>query len=532
MDLSSVTNKEFSTAKAIMTSQELSQFAQANDQRKRDGQKRLIDRIRQEQAERARIESLKNAHDSLSKVEQDKRKKQAEDFAESALDLYRGGQYAPAEENFRKSFELNPENKKYYFQYGMTLYKNQKYNDAIVAFNISQSNKDYELESIYYAGLAEYNLKEYEQAIGRFNDLEQKKDKEMSPLASFYAGIIYYDQKNYDKAKEKFQVVLDTSNDTKLDEKADKYIDDINQAITYAKNKQKTVFLSGTLGSMYDSNVLLQSDSSADQGTAQGKGSLRYLIGLGTYYRPVFNDKYEFGPKFRTDYIFTQNSALTDFDPWSVQITTPFSYKSTFKKKAMKLDIKPGFETLYLGQEDNSGKPKKTLQGTYLEVAPTFVMSDRWLSTYSLTYRKDKFVQATDQAENANKITFKFSNLLFVNKQKTKSVLMDLGYTNNSATGSDYNFKRYDFSALYILPVFKNAASFAGGVSLYKLNYPDKSTPQHDFNKTLTATLSKTLTENVSGTILGTYTLNGSNSETSDYNKWTLGILFNAEFGL
>ncbi len=530
MELSSITGKEFSAAKAIMTSQEYLNFLKESLTRRKESQKKLVDRIRQEQIEENKIQNLQMEYKKLTPTEQKKRSEEASDFAEEALDFYRGGQFSQSERAFDKSFSLNPQNPKYYFQYGLSLYKNKKFNEAIIALNISAKNKEYELESHYYAGLSEYNLQEYEVALARFHTIVEKKDKILSPLASFYSGVILFEQKNYEKAKDEFQFVLDTSEDPKLDEKAEAYIDNINRAIAFAKNKINTLFLSASLGALYDSNVLLQSDSSGDQGTPQDKGSLRYILGLGAFYRPVYNDQYEFGPKLRTDYIFTQNSDLTDYDPWSVQLSAPFTYKSVAFQKPMKLDLKPGYELLYLGQ-DGSGKPQKTLDGLYLEIAPTFIMSERWVSTYSLLYRNDRFTQTSSQGANANKIAFKFSNLLSTESSKTKNILIDVGYTMNAAKENSYKYQRYDLAVLYMTPVFAERAHFAGGVNFYQLNYNKRSQAQHDLNTALTSTVSKPISEHITGMVLATYVFNNSNVSSFDYNKWTLGILLNMDYG-
>jgi hypothetical protein len=77
-------------------------------------------------------------------------------------------------------------------------------------------------------------------------------------------------------------------------------------------------------------------------------------------------------------------------------------------------------------------------------------MQDSWLQTFSLQYRKDTFYQSGSAGENANKITFHWSNLLLTNPAKTKSVLIDTAYTNNKAKDDTYTYTRYDLSGLYI----------------------------------------------------------------------------------
>lgn len=530
IDLSSVTSKDYAAAKAVMDSQELAKFAEENEARRSEVQKRLVDRFRLEQTEKLRIEKAKKEQQAIAESEKKKRMDEAEQFAESALDFYRAQQYEQAEENFRKSFMLNPNSTQYYFQYGMSLYKNEKYNAAVIVFNIAKENKEFEKESIYYTGLSQYAMKEYETAFATFAELKKTKDEKLAPLASFYSGMIYYDQKAYEKAKPEFEEVLDTSKDPKLDQRAENYIDNINQVLQYAKIKERKVFLSASLGAIYDSNVLQQGDSSSDQGGETEEKSLRYILGLGAYYRPIFTKAYEFGVKARTDYIYTQNNDATDYDPWSIQLNAPYAYKTALFGKSYKLDVKPGYELLYLGQEADSGDPKKTLKGYYLDVGNTFVMQDNWFTTFTLSFRKDDFFEDADQGKNANKLTFKWSNMVFINEGKNKGILAELGHTKSDADDSVNSTKRFDLSAMYIAPVFKDKATFAGGLSTYLLDYDDPN-KENDFNKTLNLTLTRQFKPWLSGTVLGTYVLNDSDTPSQDYNKWTLGFVFNAEVG-
>ena len=528
LDVSSVTSKDYSAAKAVMDTQELAKFAEENEARRREVQKRLVDRFRLERTEKQKIENQRKEFERLQKEAQEKRLADATQFAESALDFYRAGQYSQAEEYFRKSFRLNPYDTKYYFQYGMSLYKGGKFSDAVIVFNIAKENKDYEKESMYYTGLSLYELKEYETAFGVFSNLKKTKDEKLAPLASFYSGLIYYDQKAYEKAKPEFEEVLDTSKDPKLDSRAETYIENISQLIHFARNKAKKIFLTGSFGAMYDSNVLQQSDSSSDQGSASEEDSLRYIFGLGTYYRPVFTKAYELGVRARSDYIYTQNENATDYDPWSIQVSTPFSYKTALFDKSFKLDIKPGYELLYLGQEAATGDPKKTLKGYYLDVTNTFIMSNSWFTTFTVGFRKDDFFDTPDR--NAKKISFEWTNMLFINEANTKGFLLDVGHTTSDTTSDSFATKRYDLSVLYISPVFKDKYTFAGGLGTYLLDYKD-SAKENDFNKTVNLTLTRQLKPWLSGTLLGTYVMNDSDTPSQDYNKWTLGIVFTAEYG-
>ncbi len=529
-ETTSITGKDLGVAKKLLDSDELQKMATDNTVRLKENQKRLLDRYRQEQIEKQRIETLVQQQKKLTVQEKEKRERAAEEYAASALDFYRANNFKEAEGQFKKSFDLNPDNKKYYFQYGITLYKNEKYNDAIVILGIAKQMSEFQLEASYYIGLCQYSLKEYESALSTFQDLKVKKDDKFSPLGSFYSGMTYYDQKSYEKAKTEFELVLDTSKDPRLDEKSERYIDIINQLMQLAKMRENKFFLSATAGALYDSNVLQQSDSSGDQGSATDKASLRFITGLGFYYRPIFDSKTEFGPKIRTDYIYTQKNDLSEYDPLSLQLTAPYSRRGEWFGKPHILSLKPGYELLHLGQEDSSGRPKKTLKAYFAEWDNTFIMKDDWYTGGGLTVRKEDFFEDADQGKNALKYTLKWTNIFLVNDAKTKSILADMGLTLNNADSSDSKSQRLDVSGLYVMPVLKDSATFIGGLSVYRLIYPDKTTKQTDMNYTLSANLAKQLNDWLSGTVLSSYTLNKSDVSSAEYKRWSIGVVFSTEF--
>lgn len=528
-ETTSITGRDLGVAQKLLSAEELTKLSESNSLRIKENQKRILDRYRQEQIEKERIQKLKNNLAKLSQQQKEAQERESNEYAEAALDFYRTNNFTLAEEKFRKSFELNPSNDKYYFQYGLSLYRNQKFNEAIVALNIAKLNETYKTESNYYIGLSQYYLKEYEQALSIFTNIKILQDEKLSPLAAFYSGLVYYDQQEYEKSKAEFEVVLDTSKDPRLDEKSEKYIEQINQLMMLAKMREKKFFFSASAGALYDSNVLQQSDSSSDQGSASDKASLRYITGLGFYYRPIFDTKKEFGARIRTDYIYTQKEELSDYDPLSLQITAPYTQRGEMAGHQHILNLKPGYELLHLGQEDDSGRPEKTLKGFFLETSNSFVVKPDWITGAQFNIRKDDFFE--DQDKDAMRYTLKWTNVLLVNEAKTKSVLADLGLVLNKAKGDDSTTHRIEASGLYVSPVFKDQMTFIGGLSVFRLDYPDKSTSQTDMNYTLSANLVKPLNDWLSGTLVSNYSINKSDIDSSDYKRWSIGLLFSAELG-
>ncbi len=514
-------------AMAVHDSTELKKFAEEEKKRSEDEEKLQFERLRQEQTEKQRVENLKRQQSLLSEHDKEVKKKQAAEFAEAALDFYRVHKYSDAEKLFRKSFELDPSQAQYYFQYGIALYRNQKYNEAVVALQVAKGPGVIEAEREYYLGLATYQLKEYDESFKTFQSLEKRNDKKLSPIGSFYLGLIKFYQRQYEDAKPYFQDVLDTSEDPDLDKRADRKLDEIDRILEFAKNKSKKFIFSATLGAQYDSNVTLLSNTVLDQGTATNVASPRAVTGLGLMWRPVFDKDKEFGIKTRTDYIYTLNNSLTSTDPLVVDITAPYTLKGTKWGKSAKLDIKPGFESLFIGQA-GTGVPAQKLNGAMLDTSASFVMRPNWYFTGTLQTRYDTFFDISD--ESAFRWTLKADNIFFLDQDNKKGIITDLGYGLNMAKGTAYQTARIDASALYMTPTKFIDMTFTGGMYFYNLTYTSTAVYNNNFN--FIASLNRSLNEWLDVGFVTTYMINRSNDASSTYNKYTVGLIFNMETSL
>src|SRR5690606_27145964 len=144
------------------------------------------------------------------------------------------------------------------------------------------------------------------------------------------------------------QKSLDTSKDPKLDERSEEYIERIEREMYFAKNKAKKFIISAYFGPQYDSNVLLVSEeTAATTSGASSEGSLRYSSGGSLFYRPIYEKSYEFGAKVKTDYVYTAETALDDYDTWAINGSLPFTYKGVLFGKGLKTELIPYLERLY-----------------------------------------------------------------------------------------------------------------------------------------------------------------------------------------
>jgi tetratricopeptide (TPR) repeat protein len=512
-------------AERVLEAEEMAAFNAAKTKREAEAKQREQERSKLEEQERLKAEARKKEQELLSEAEREKKKKEAAAYAEEALDNYRVGQFDQAKIKFEKAVELDPTNKGYFYQYGVTLYKLEEFNKSIVYLRLADGKSFDPVERDFYVGLNLFRLKEFGKANTAFKKVEASNHPQLAAPGAFYQGMVKFDELRYEEAKEDFARVLDISNDPALDQKAEDMMEKIDGLIQFAKNKEKKFVVTASVGPQYDSNVLLASDAAADQGSASSLGSSRYAYGGSLFYRPVYERTYEFGVKGATNYIYTTDDQLSKYDTWTLTGTAPFTYKGTVFGKGYSGQLIPGYERLYLGQ-DTAGQPKETQNSTLVDMLNTFVMKEEWFTSINIKYRDDVFKDTPDS--DATKMTFGWGNSIFLNSSKTKALITDLSFTSNNSKGDASKYGRTDITASYLAP-FVWDMQFVGGISAFLLNYEKGSPARADTTLTYTATLARPITAWLKALLNSSYISNESNITTNTYKKYTIGILLAAE---
>ncbi|NJL26055.1 MAG: hypothetical protein HC902_13400 [Calothrix sp. SM1_5_4] len=352
-----------------------------------------------------------------------------------------------------------------------------------------------DLEKQYYMGLAHYRLSEIEQAQTQFQAVAEAKDPTLSPSALFYVGVIQFSQEKYEDAKKAFEGVIDTSQDPKLDDQAEQYLDRIASAIQFQKLRENKWTLTGTLGLMYDSNVLLSPDNQSDQGEDTGIADFRLLTIADAEYRPIYNENHELSAKANASLTNSAKEEAAHADPFLYTFSLPYSYKGVVWKKGYKFTAKPAYEMLYMAPTEAT--KHLTFTSYYLSLDNTFVMSNQWFSTYSFEYRLDDSRETSSTGPNdadSTRYALRASQMLFLDKSKKEAMLGNFGYVLNAAKGDNKNYGRIELGATYVRPVRWNA-SWNLGLSLYQLTYPNAEENSTDFNTTLSTGITKPIRE-------------------------------------
>ncbi|MEZ4873614.1 MAG: hypothetical protein R2827_15510 [Bdellovibrionales bacterium] len=407
-------------------------------------QKREEERLRKEKLEAKKREEELAKQKALAAEEIARRKQEAARLAAEALKKYQASEFEAAEKLFEQSTQLDPENSTYYFQYGVTLFRINKLDDAMIKFNLANTSGTEEIEKQYFMGLTHYKLNEWDQAATRFDSVKNTNVKPLSPSAAFYKGMILYNKEEWKLAQPEFEYVLDNSADPKLDAKAEEYIDKIIRQLQFQKLQEKPHTLALTGGAMYDSNVLLSADNT-DSGSATDKASARSVASVDYTWRAIYKRTYDLSLNANIFYIYSINEAVKEADPLLYTFMVPYSYKTTIGNKSYIFKVSPGYESLALDTI-------QTQNSIVLDISNTLVMDANWISTYDLEVRQDDNVLDTstgDDDADATKIEFETTQTYFLDNKKTKAVIGTLGFTSNAAVGENLAYTRSDLGELY-----------------------------------------------------------------------------------
>jgi hypothetical protein len=496
------------------------------------------ERARLEQLEAKRLEDLIAKQAAMSAQAKAAEKQKAQALGEEALKLYQESDFAGARAKFDQAVELDPENKVFYFQYGVSLYKTGDFNRALVMLRLANAPSVNKVERSYFMGLSHFRLKETDQSYKSFEEVIASKDETMGPSARFYQGVILFEKEDWAKSQEAFQNVLDTSNDAKLDERADAYIDQILRAQQYEKERSQKWTLGASIGEMFDSNVLLISNSQRDSGVATNTQGWRSLLAGTARYRPIYEETYELAAQmdlvtlYTLDKSFKSTDSLRNLDPTIATLQVPWTHKGTLFGRGHKLEIAPGYETTFMSLEDN--KSKAILNSALLGVSNLFVMNEKWFSTFLVGIRADHSnlnSSVGDDDSSALRVTFGTSNLILLNDHKDRMLLAEGGLTLNQAEGKNAVYNRFDLGVGYVRPWrWESTVNFKLGYFL--LQYPQADQKRTDNSLTLSVGLSRKLTDIWSAGFLAAYNLNNSNQDANNYDKVTALLTLSAALGL
>jgi hypothetical protein len=223
---------------------------------------------------------------------------------------------------------------------------------------------------------------------------------------------------------------------------------------------------------------------------------------------------------------------LRNADPTILTFTVPWTYKGVLLGRGYKLDIAPGYESIYMSVENNENK--EIIGSILLNVSNLLVMNETVFSNFNAEIRKDQSNLASSTGDNdssAIKVKLINTNTIFVNSEKTQIVQTETALTMNQAQGLNTSYNRVDLGLTYVRPVMWDTVANAK-LGFFYLNYPQNPNERTDTSWTLSAGASKKLSELYTVGGITSYNINSSSVDANQYKKWSAMVTLSAFWGL
>ncbi len=491
--------------------------------------KAQADQAKVVEEEKAKSEALKAKQALISNSEKERRKKEAVELAEKAMGMFKLERFAEAEALFQKSIEMDPDNQGYYFQYGVCLYKGQKYNKSLAVLNLAKEGKFDPSERDYFIAMNYLKLKQNSAAYKAFIEVKNQNSKLMSPTAGFFAGVIDFQATNYDSAKLLFEYVLDNSSDSQLDGQSESYIEQIANIRQFEEIQKKKFLITANLGLLYDSNILAQDPAQ----TSLDLAGIRWSYGGSVEYRSVYTQKHEFSAVLMVNDLYSldkklkASADLQNADPLVISLGLPYVFKYQMFEMPYRVSLAPALEAVQMNL-DREGSRENIVNSAVFTVNQTLVIQPKWFSTLNLEYRSDQSqitVTSADENQTATKFSVLTSQTVFTDDKASKAWNLDLGFVNNMAAGVNQKYTRLDLGVGYFMPIFDKTTGNTR-LSYYSTNYAQHTTGRKDSNYGLSLSTRSPLSEILSWNNSVSYNSNKSTQSGSSYDRYVVATTF------
>lgn len=490
--------------------------------RRVDERRREEERLQTEMNAAKRREQLRLEQERLSAAAKAKRKADARALGESALVLYREGQYDKAATEFAQATEMDPENDAYYFQYAVTMYKVGEYDKSLALFSLADGPSVNAVEKDYYVALNHMRLREFDKALKGFGEVQAETESELSPVAAYFAGTIQFQNESYADARKSFEHVLDHSKDPKMDAEAERQIEEINRIENFLASAKERFRLGLTMGAIYDNNIL----NVATENLATDVAGVRANYGatlLGHIYRTHqqdlsaqigVNDYYSLNTKLQGD------ATLQATDALELSLNLPYQRQMEFAGYGHTLLLTPSYKSLALAIGGGSRSTVITSTGATLSLA-TALRAD-WISELKLDGGSDVSsleIASPDDDQSASRWNIGTSQTKLLHISGSELVSFDLNVGHNGAKGVNFRSNRMAAAFTYMRPG-PWQAPLALRLDYSTQDFPEALNERNDRITSLTLSHMKTLSPSwmLTSTLMGSSST--STQELFSYNKF------------
>lgn len=482
-------------------------------------------RARKEQEKRKEFLALKKTYSDLDEEAAKKALTSSKKLISSAEKQFTSQDFTNALASYNNAFVKHPVDQEILFKIGLTQMRLEQFDDAIVSFNILDVPTPLRFERDYYLALAHYKLEELTASLIQFRALIASQHPSTLPSALFYEGLILYSQEKFIEAQASFEEVIRRSEDSALDEKAEKYLDDIAWKVRFKKNRIQRWFIGFELQEIYDSNILFATDNQEEQGLSglPGKrdGFRSHLLGdLG--HRVVYNESHELSIKASSAYMYSHDSTFKRADPFIVSGSTPYTYKGVLGGKTFQAILTPSHEVLYMDASDE-GQRENIQDKSQIDVDLIYGVRKNWISTYSLVYGvADSHLDILTERDDADAETYgvQTQQNIYLKENKKSALIPRLGYNINAADGENKDYERIDVGLTYVNSQWLDATWYLN-LNFYTLEFANHDQTRRDKNTSTRFGVKKSFHPLWACGLDLSHAINKSNVVANDYTKTT-----------
>lgn len=505
--------------------------ASAREQALRDQQKAELDRLNQRIQEQERMkqeadEATRRAEalrkqEEMTVAEKVKRQNKAKELIAQADAAYDRGEYQAATQKYGQAVELDPSQDEMYYRYGVALYKTEEYNKSLAMLSMAEGGPQNKAEHNYYVGLNHLKLKETEKAHDQFVAVRDENNDDVSPIASYLAGNLEMQRKNYGEARTSFEYVLDHSKDPKLDEQSEAMLEQIDRIENFESSGKETMGYSLNAGFGYDGNVL----SLATENLPMDAAAYRFSWGASLFYKffqsfdSSFAGQIAYSDIYSMDKSLKASPTLQSTDPLTLTVSAPYKKQIEGANRAYDVSVTPSYSTLTMSAETDERKLMTTT--TSLGADVSFPLTANWYSAYRGEVAQDVSSLSsagTDDDQSSARYTLGTVQTKILDAKKGETLGGDIAYILNNAKGKNTTYRKAVLGVTYGLPgPYRSQANVRA--EYMDMNYADNANGRRDSGFTLSTGALKNLGRGLSLSLGLQYVSNGSTVTDYKYDK-------------
>ena len=388
-------------------------------------------------------------------------------------------------------------------------YRIQKYAKAYQTFRKVAADQPGNILAIYYAGMSMYKQQKFRQALKHLKDAADSKTS-VQYNAAYYCGMCYLHMDELETAKKTFLSVQKNGENPTLRRAAEKQL----AILAELRRQQRRYALKAKIGWEYDDNEVLEPIDNNDI-YAQEADHIFSLYFHGAYdviHRPNFTAGASYG------HYQTMHADFGNLDFTGSLLDLYARYR--WEDYTFGISYNPDY--YWLGNQSYLQRHEIT--------ATISAVFENLLTEFAFTYQRDNNMYEAGRDGHANE---GFLRCLYALPEELGSVRAGIGYEENMADSNDYDYESLSTELSYYRSLWWDVGlNLCGEYELKNYDHPHSLLGQRreDNHYTMNFLLSRDVIKNLLTANMGyEYTINDSNINQYEYESNAVKLFLTME---